>query len=308
MPNNPIDISIVTITYNGLRDTLQMIRSLREVVRSVTYQIIVVDNASRENEAQAVQREFPDVLCIRSERNLGFSGGNNLGIARATGRYVMLLNNDTYIEEDGFGRLVALMDANPRIGACSPKIRFSTPPRLIQFAGFTPLTSVTLRNSLVGYMEEDKGQYDTPRQIPYAHGAAMMVSRAALEAAGPMPEEYFLYYEELDWSVTISECGFQIWYEPACTVFHRDGQAGAPVTPFRSYYLTRNRMLLAWRKAGSTKRWASVAYQMGLAVPKNALVAVAKGELRIAASMARACYAFCVMKKGSPKKARKTRQ
>jgi GT2 family glycosyltransferase len=298
MERNVPDISVVTISYNSLDDTLRMIRSLKQVVRSVSLELIVVDNASCEDEAAAVAREFPDVVTIRSERNLGFSGGNNLGLAVAKGRYAMLLNNDTYIERDGFGKLVERMDADPKIGACSPKIRFAAPPHPIQFAGFTPLSGVTMRNSLVGYMEPDDGRWDTPREIPYAHGAAMMVSRAALDAAGPMPEEYFLYYEELDWSITIREHGFRIWYEPACTVFHRDGQAGKPITPQRSYFLTRNRMLLAWRKAGRARRLASVAYQLVVAVPKNALVALLGGRADVAAAMLSAGYGFLAMKKG----------
>ncbi len=297
MERHPCDISIVSITYNGLEDTRRMILSLQTVVHSVSYEIIVVDNASQANEAEAIGAEFPGVRTIRSERNLGFSGGNNLGIAIARGRYVLLLNNDTYLEEDGLGKLVAAMDADPRIGACSPKIRFAAPPHLIQFAGFTPLTPITLRNSLIGYREEDHGQYDTPRRIPYAHGAAMMVSRAALEAAGPMPETYFLYYEELDWSITIRACGFEIWYEPACTVFHCDGQTGGGASSLRTYYLTRNRLLLAWRKSGSGKRWASVAYQMGAAMPKNVVAALLKGQIRVAGSAIGGCCGFLTMKK-----------
>ncbi len=296
MANERIDISIVTITYNGLDDTRRMIASVMASVRSVSYEIIVIDNASKEDEAAMIAKEFPAVRTLRSDRNLGFSGGNNLGLRAATGRYVLLLNNDTYVEDDGLGRLTALMDANPQIGACSPKIRFAQPPHPIQFAGFTPLTSVTMRNNLVGYLEEDRGQYDTPRRIPYAHGAAMMVSRAALEAAGPMPEEYFLYYEELDWSITIAACGFEIWYEPACTVYHRDGQSSS-ASPMRAYYLTRNRMLLAWRKSAGLRRWASVSYQIGVAMPKNIVVSLLKKRPELAAAHLKAFGGFVGMKK-----------
>lgn len=85
----------------------------------------------------------------------------------------------------------------------SPKIRFADPPRPIQFAGYTPLSKITLRNGLVGFNREDDGSYDTPHETPYAHGAAMMVRRETIEQAGEMPELYFLYYEELDWSERI---------------------------------------------------------------------------------------------------------
>lgn len=296
------DISVVSITFNGLDDTRKMIDSLKKVIKSVSLEIIIVDNASKQNEAEIIAREYDDVVAIRSEKNLGFSGGNNLGIAKAAGRYVMLLNNDTYIEEDGLGKLVALLDASPKIGAASPKIKFAKEPHLIQFAGFTPLSSITLRNSLVGYMEEDNGQYDTPREIPYAHGAAMIVRREAIRDAGMMPDEYFLYYEEIDWSISIRESGYEIWYEPACTIFHRDSQAGvSKVADHVTYYLTRNRLLLAWRKTTGTQRWGSIAYQLGVANPKNVAVSLIKGRPKTALTTVKACYGFCTMKKGGRK-------
>ncbi len=292
---NDIDVSVVSITYNGLDDTLRMIRSLKEVVHSVSYEIIVVDNASRENEAEAVKVLFDDVTVIRSERNLGFSGGNNLGIARARGRYVLLLNNDTYLEQDGLGAMAAMMDADPEIGAVSPKIKFAAPPQLLQFAGFTPLSAVTMRNSIVGYCEKDCGQWDTPREIPYAHGAAMMVRREAVDKAGMMPDVYFLYYEELDWSISIRQAGYTIWYQPDCTVFHNDGQTSG-VSPLRVYYLARNRMLLAWRKNKGAGRLASVVYQMGVAMPKSVAVHLSKGDVKAAGAAVRACAGFVGIK------------
>ena len=95
-------ISFITICYNGLADTCALIDSLQAAVHSVSYEIIVVDNASRQNEAAVISRRYPFVKTIRSKRNLGFSGGNNLGIREAGGKYIFLINNDTYITEDSF--------------------------------------------------------------------------------------------------------------------------------------------------------------------------------------------------------------
>jgi GT2 family glycosyltransferase len=94
-------ISFITICYNGLADTCALIDSLQAAVHSVSYEIIVVDNASRQNEAAVISRRYPFVKTIRSKRNLGFSGGNNLGIREAGGKYIFLINNDTYITDDG---------------------------------------------------------------------------------------------------------------------------------------------------------------------------------------------------------------
>ena len=168
-----------------------------------------------------LRERYPEIKALRSERNLGFAGGNNLGFAAATGDYLLLLNNDTEVEDDTLHYLCETLAGNPAIGAVCPKIRFFAPPRHIQFAGYTPLTHVTLRNALIGFGMPDDGSFDTPRDTPYAHGAAMMVRREVPRKAGPMPDIYFLYYEELDWSVRIREQGWKIAYDPRCTVFHK---------------------------------------------------------------------------------------
>ena len=120
-------ISFITICYNGLADTCALIDSLQAAVHSVSYEIIVVDNASRQNEAAVISRRYPFVKTIRSKRNLGFSGGNNLGIREAGGKYIFLINNDTYITDDGLPALIERLESHPEIGAVSPKIRFAFP-------------------------------------------------------------------------------------------------------------------------------------------------------------------------------------
>lgn len=137
----------------------------------------------------------------------------------------------------------------------SPKIKFSWGDNPIQFAGYTPLSKITLRNHSIGYGESDNGQYNTAHPTPYAHGAAMMVKREVIEKAGLMPECYFLYYEELDWSMMIRRAGYDIWYEPACTIFHKESQTTGQNSPLRTYYITRNRLLFAKRNINSPQKY-----------------------------------------------------
>ena len=153
----------------------------------------MVDNASREDEAAKIRERYPSVIAIRSNENKGFSGGNNIGIREAKGKYIFLINN-------------------AEIGGVSPKIRFAFPPQNIQFAGFTPLTPITLRNAGIGFGCPDNGTFDTPHPTPYLHGAAMLVKREVIEKVGLMPEIFFLYYEELDWSTHITRAGYELWY------------------------------------------------------------------------------------------------
>jgi len=268
------DISFITICYNGFKDTCELIESLQEKLHSVTYEIIVVDNASHEDEAAKISRLYPSVIAIRSEVNRGFSGGNNIGIRAARGKYLFFINNDTYIESDAISCLVERLESRPEIGGVSPKIRFAFPPQHIQFAGFTPLSRITLRNHMLGFGCPDDGKYDTP----HLHGAAMMIKREVVEKAGMMPEIFFLYYEELDWSTSMTRVGYELWYEPRCTVFHKESQSTGQLSRLRTYYLTRNRLLYARRNLRGAARLGSVLYQSTVAALKNGLLYALKGR------------------------------
>lgn len=290
-------ISVISVNYNGIAVTGAMIDSLRRHV-TTPLEIIVVDNGSERDEAAMLRERYPDITVLRSDENRGFAGGNNLGIRAATGDCLLLLNNDTEVADDTLHYLCETLDANPAIGAVCPKIRFWAPPQAIQFAGYEPLTRITLRNALIGFGKPDDGSYDTPHDTPYAHGAAMMVRRAAVEKAGTMPEEYFLYYEELDWSVRIREAGYRIAYDPRATVFHKESATTGQQSPLRSYYLTRNRLLFARRNRRGTARRLSVVYQLGVALPKSVCTSLLHGRRDLAAAVLRGARDFLRHKTG----------
>ena len=290
-------ISVISVNYNGIAVTEAMIDSLRRHV-TTPLEIIVVDNGSERDEAAMLQKRYPGIVVIRSRENLGFAGGNNLGIRAATGDCLLLLNNDTEVVDDTLHYLCDTLDADPAIGAVCPKIRFWDPPQAIQFAGYTPLTRITLRNALIGFGEPDDGSHDTPHDTPYAHGAAMMVRREAVEKAGLMPEEFFLYYEELDWSVRIREAGYRIAYDPRATVFHKESATTGRQSPLRSYYLTRNRLLFARRNRRGAARSLSVVYQLGVALPKSVLTALVHKRRDLAAAVLRGARDFLRHKTG----------
>ena len=270
------ELSIITINFNGLKDTCELIDTLPLEDQSI--EVIVVDNASKEDEATVIEQRYPQVNVIRSKENLGFAGGNNLGINAAHGKYLFFINNDTLMrwrKEEGrrmmFQPLIDRLESSPKIGAVCPKIRFSWGDNPIQFAGYTPLSHITMRNHAIGCGEADHGQYDTAHPTPYAHGAAMMVKREAIEKSGLMPECYFLYYEELDWSMMIRRAGYDIWYDPALTVFHKESQSTGQQSPLRTYYITRNRLLFAKRNNSSATRYLSYIYQISLVACRDIL-------------------------------------
>ena len=283
------ELSIITVNYNGLEDTCALIDTIPS---DDWIEVIVVDNGSTADEAELISSRYPHVKAIRSEQNLGFAGGNNVGIRAATGNYLYLINNDTVFGDFNVSPLIDRLASSPRIAVACPKIRFAWPPQPIQFAGYTPLTAVTLRNQAIGNGEDDGGQYDTPHPTPYAHGAAMMVSREALQQAGPIPECYFLYYEELDWSVLFRRAGYEIWYEPGSTIYHKESRTTGIDSPLKTYYITRNRLLFARRNSSGANRLATYCYLSLLVAPRNVARHLLHGRADLAKATLRGLHDF----------------
>ena len=269
------ELSIITINYNGLKDTCALIET---IPFNDQMEVIVVDNASKNDEVSEIQNRFPYVSIIKSDKNLGFAGGNNLGIKAAKGKYIFLVNNDTIFKEFKIQALINRLESSDDIGIVCPKIRFTWGSNQIQYAGYTPLSKITVRNQAIGFGEEDKGQYETAHPTPYAHGAAMLIKREALEKVGLMPECYFLYYEELDWSMMFTRAGYKIWYEPACTIYHKESQTTGQSSPLRTYYITRNRLLLVKRNYDVFYKYLAYIYLILLVIPRDIFKTGLKGQ------------------------------
>lgn len=291
-------LSIITVNYNGLKDTCELIDTIP--FDDYSLEVIAVDNGSKVDEAVEIKKRYPHVIVIRSEQNLGFAGGNNLGIKEAKGKYLYFINNDTLIyqgenREKAKNSLQALIDrleSSDKIGVVCPKIYFSWEEKLIQFAGYTPLSRVTIRNRAIGCGEKDKGQHDTPHPTPYAHGAAMMVRRKAVDKAGLMPECYFLYYEELDWSMMMRRAGYDIWYEPAATIYHKESQSTGQNSPLRTFYITRNRLLYVKRNVDNIEKYISFIYLICIVAVKDMFKYMLKGRSDLARAVFKGVCSF----------------
>ena len=288
-------LSIITINYNGLKDTCELIDTLP--LEDDSIEVIVVDNASKEDEATQIEQRYPQVKVIRSEKNLGFAGGNNLGIQAAQGKYLFFLNNDTILrpQTSDLRPLITRLESSEQIGMVCPKIKFSWGNNPIQFAGYTPLSKITLRNRSIGCGEQDNGQYNTPHPTPYAHGAAMMIKREVIEKAGLMPECYFLYYEELDWSMMIRRAGYDIWYEPASTIYHKESQTTGQNSPLRTYYITRNRLLFAKRNINSPQKYLTYLYLIGIVALRDIIKYTFQRRPNLAKATLKGLYDFLTL-------------
>jgi len=291
-----LDISFITINYNGLNDTIELIQSINHNCTGFNYEIIVVDNGSVNDETKEIKKLFQNISTIRSEINLGFSGGNNLGIKSAKGRYIFLINNDTLIIDNSILELLKFMDSQEDAAAASPKIRFFNPEGFIQFAGYTKLSKFSIRNKLIGFNEKDESQYKIVTQTPYTHGAAMIVRRSVIEKIGLMPEIYFLYYEELDWCTAMTNQGYKLWYFPGATVIHKESQSTGQGSYLRSFYVVRNRMLYSWRNRQGITRYLSLLYLLVIAFPKGVINSILKKRFDLVLANANGVLAFINLK------------
>lgn len=270
-------VSIITINYNGYKDTCQLIDSLR-LYEDYQYEIIVVDNNSPNRDGLRLKETYPDLTIICSDTNLGFSGGNNLGYKYAKGEYILYMNNDMTITGPFLKILVKRSQSGKQIGLVSPKIKYEHHPDTIQYAGYTPMHPIRISNNLIGVNQKDEGQYDLPSPTAYAHGACMLTSREVIEKVGMMTEIYFLFYEEIDWSIQLKRAGYEIWYEPGACVLHKESMTAKRGTPLRLYYLTRSRLLFTRKNSTFFIRITAILYQLLVVIPKNIVLYSVHGD------------------------------
>jgi GT2 family glycosyltransferase len=271
-------VSIITVNFNQSVITEQLLSSINLTNNYPNIEIIVVDNGSKVNDVPQWRLKYPSIKFIRSDVNLGFAGGNNLGVKEAIGEYLFFVNNDTEFTENLVQTLVDVLDSNPEVGMVSPKIRYFDQPDILQYVGFTSMNYYTCRNYCVGQFEVDKGQYNTiTGPTAYAHGAAMMAKKEAIDKAGLMAENFFLYYEEMDWCDHIKKAGYQIWVETKALIYHKESVSVGRASALKEYFMNRNRILFIRRNAPVQARIFFYFYFTCLVVPRNILSYIKKG-------------------------------
>ncbi|MCX6252596.1 MAG: glycosyltransferase family 2 protein [Bacteroidetes bacterium] len=274
---NPPLVSIITVTYDHPEVTCQLLGSLRKITYS-PIEIIVVDNASPNDDPTIIPQTFPEVHFIQSKENIGFAGGNNLGIRVAKGKYVLLLNNDTEVDPGFLEPLVAKFETDAGMGAASPKIKFFYTPDTLQFAGLSPINPYTIRSRGYGFGVIDTGQFNQDALTNFVHGAAMMVPIEVIHKVGLMAECYFLYYEELDWATRIKNAGYDLWYIHNSVVLHKESVSTGKMSPLKVYYMNRARLLYLRRNITGFPFLVAIMYQLCISIPKNAMKFLMKGE------------------------------
>lgn len=271
--------SIITVNFNQPQVTIAFLESVKVNTKQEEVEVILVDNGSREDCHQEFKNVYPGLIYIRSEKNLGFAGGNNLGIRVAQGEFLLLLNNDTEITPNLVTELSTALKNDQNIGLISPLLLYYDQPEIIQYAGFTEMNYITCRNRGIGSMDINQGQYDAvSRETGFCHGAAMMCRREDLLQIGLMEEQFFLYYEELDWCEKFKRAGKKIWFTGRTQVFHKESMSVGKESIIKTYFMTRNRMLYIRRNTNWFNALIFSLYYIGIACPKQIILYLKKGR------------------------------
>jgi GT2 family glycosyltransferase len=262
-------VAVIVLNWNGIDDTLDCLKSLAQVDYPCC-EIVVVDNGSRESPQARIMEQFPSVTYLETGRNLGYAGGNNVGIRYALSQqhdYVFVLNNDTIVEPDFLRHAVETARADPSIGVVGVKIlAWDQPARIWMAYGEVTYGMSLVR--LIGYYHYDDGTFDDQRDVEWLPGTAMLFRRRALETVGLFDEEFFAYHEDVDWCTLAREKGFRVVYTPRSHIFHKVHRSSGGkryVTP-RQYLAGRN-MVRYVRKHANRRQIAKFVAVQAVAVP-----------------------------------------
>jgi hypothetical protein len=277
LPTNPL-ISIVTLNYNQTPVTIDFLKST-QLLNYRNFETLVCDMGSEvDPTAEINSLNIPNTKVLRSEVNLGFTGGNNWGMRQAKGDFIFIVNNDTEVTPPLLDELLKPFYVDETIGFVSPKIRFFHHPNVIQYAGFNHLNLLTGRATAVGSLEEDKGQHDISGPTNGAHGCAMLVKREVIDKVGMFPEKFFIYYEEWDWSARVKKAGYKIYYQASALIFHKESITMGKKSAIKVYYHTRNRIMYMRRNTNFLQYVSFVLFFTFLTVPKSIFTYLIKGQ------------------------------
>ncbi|MFZ2224234.1 MAG: glycosyltransferase family 2 protein [Candidatus Deferrimicrobium sp.] len=239
----PPGVTVVVVNYNGCDDTRECLRSLRDVEYG-NRTVILVDNASTDGSFERLREEFPEVLCIRSGKNLGFTGGNNLGLAKAyeaRPEFVFLLNNDTVVSPDILRELTGFMENHPRVGLAGPLIYEYEARDVIAFGG----GHLDRNSGLVTFLNKGKCREElgeAPIYCSFIEGSALFFRTAVLRRIGGFNDLYFLTSEESELCVRVADLGYEMAVLPSCGVWHKISRSMVAGSELANYFLFRNRM------------------------------------------------------------------
>jgi GT2 family glycosyltransferase len=241
-------IVTVVLTYNNYDDTRECLQSIAGLSYA-SNEVLVVDNGSRDDSIDKLEREFPTVAFLHNGENLGYAGGNNKGIEYALARNadaVWLLNNDTTVDPEALTQLVKAASSLEDAGILGSMIYLYDSPQVIHFAG-GKLDKRRAAGRHIGGDKVSDYYFDTPLETDFITGASLLAKREMIEAVGMLDEAYFLYKEDLDWALRAREAGWHSYIVPGSMIRHKVNRTTSKVRPLIIYYACRNSLYLCRR-------------------------------------------------------------
>jgi GT2 family glycosyltransferase len=236
-------VAIIVLNWRQVEDTLACLQSLR-ALDYPCYDVIVVDNGSADDSAKRIRECFADVILIENSTNLGFAGGNNVGIQHALrngAEFVMLLNSDTEVTPGLLSGLVAAAEADSRIGMLGPKILYHDQANIIWSAGGTLSRYGEPGHRRVN--EPDECVVEAVQDVDYVTGCAILVKSTVIQRIGLLDERFFIYFEEAEWCTRAKRAGFRVVYVPQASMWHKIRMDARNHSRRYLYLMARNRLL-----------------------------------------------------------------
>lgn len=260
-------VSIIIVNYNNTLVTIDLLNSLRKITYPCV-EIILVDNASTDRSVMNIPIDYPEVKLVLSKKNLGYAGGNNLGIRKSNGQLILVTNNDVEVTPGFLEPLVEVFRNYPNAGLASPKIIYHDNQK-IQYVGSRGINNWTGRGKKVAHLESDNGQYDYTRETALIHGACMIFRRNLINKIGFIPEVYFVYYEEHEWATQAKRRGYELYYVGTSKIYHKAASTTIKGSPFQTYHMTRNRIMFLRRNVDHPALVGSLLFFMLFTIPKK---------------------------------------